>query len=375
MKPWLACQEGVTSTGIGSGVFSVRFPRCGRLAAAWGPLLALVAGACLAQAQWLTQEITLRPGWNAVHLSVQPARNDCSSVLAGLPVESVWMWSRRTPRLHFTTDPSQLLPRNPDWLFWLPASHPQTSLGTLFSIQGGRSYLIRLASDAPAITWKIQGIPVVFRRQWLAQAVNLTGLPVRSAGATFEEFFRPATAIGLTRADGGEIYQVSSTGEGTRVWEPSRTRIQPGVAYWIRCKEPTAYTGPLRVELDYGSVLEFPTGVWTRRLKLSNDGRTPSTVTVRPWPSEAAPPGSAPVAGQVPLSYREQDWSQGLPKQIYRALEPALSRSLAPGETWVLELTPRRQEMREVAPGASWQSLLEVTDGVTVRQWVGVVAQ
>jgi hypothetical protein len=77
-------------------------------------------------------------------------------------------------------------------------------------------------------------------------------------GAPVEDCRRPATAIGLTRADGGEIYQVSSTGEGARVWEPSRPRIQPGLAYWIRCKEPTAYAGPLRVELDYGSVLEFP---------------------------------------------------------------------------------------------------------------------
>jgi len=135
MNPWLACQERRTSTGIGSGVFSVRFPRCGWLEAACGTLLALVAGACLAQAQWLTQEIALRPGWNAVHLSVQPAQTDCGSVLANLSVESVWMWSRRAPRLQFTTDPSQLLPRNPDWLFWLPASHPQASLGTLFSIR------------------------------------------------------------------------------------------------------------------------------------------------------------------------------------------------------------------------------------------------
>jgi len=76
--------------------------------------------------------------------------------------------------------------------------------------------------------------------------MNLTGLPVRPAGATFEEFFRPAATIGLTRTEDGEIYQVGSTGHGTRVWEPSRTRIQPGVAYWIRCQEPTRYTGPLR---------------------------------------------------------------------------------------------------------------------------------
>ena len=337
--------------------------------------LALGAGLLLGHAQWLTQEIPLQPGWNSVYLSVQPWRTDCGSVLADLPVQSVWMWSKRTPRLQFTTDPSQVLPRNPDWLFWLPAPHPQAPLSTLFSIQGGRSYFIRLAADAPAITWKVKGTPVIFHRQWLPDAMNLTGLPVRPDGATFEEFFRPAAAIGLGRTDGGEIYQVSSTGEGTRVWEPSRTRIQPGLAYWIRCKEPTAYAGPLRVELDYGSVLEFPPGVWTRRLRLTNDGRTPCTATVRPRPSEAATPGAAPVAGEVPLSYRERDWSQGLPKAIYRALAPSVSRSLVPGETWTLELTPRRQEMRAAAAGASWQSLLEVTDGVMVRQWIGVVAQ
>lgn len=338
-------------------------------------LVVLVAGVGLAQAQWLTQETPLQPGWNAVHLTVQPERTDCPSVLAGLPVESVWCWSKRAPRLQFTTDPSQLLPRNPDWLFWLPPSHPQAALGTLFSIQGGRSYLIRLAADAPPVTWKVQGKPVVFRPRWLPQTMNLTGLPVRSAGATFEEFFRPTTSIGLTRADGGEIYQIGSHGEGLRIWEPARTRIQPGLAYWIRCTEPTQYAGPLRVELDYGSGLEFPVGVWTRRLKLSNDGRVPRTVTVRPWPSEAAPTGTPPVAGAVPLSYGEKDWSGGLPKTVYRPLAPALSRSVAPGETWTLELTPRRQEMRAAAPSAAWQSLLEVTDAVAVRQWVGVVAR
>lgn len=360
---------------MGSRVLAALGPGPARRNAVRRAGLALLAGTGLAHAQWSTQEIPLTAGWNAVHLRVQPAQTDCRSVLTGLPVESVWLWSKRTPRLQFTTDPAQLLPRNPDWLFWLPPAHPQAPLGTLFSIQGGRSYLIRLAADAPAITWKVKGTPVLFRRQWLPDALNLTGLPVPAAGTSFEEFFRSATAIGLARADGGEIYQVSSAGEGTRIWEPSRARVQPGLAYWIRCKEPTAFAGPLRVELDYGSVLEFAPGVWTRRLKLTNDGRSPRTVTVRPWPSEAPPAGAAAVAGPVPLSYREQDWSDGLPKDVYRTLSPAASRSLVPGETWVLELTPRRLEMRGAAAGASWQSLLEVTDGVAVRQWVGVVAQ
>ena len=337
--------------------------------------LALVAGTVLGHAQWLTQEIPLHPGWNSVYLDVEPARADCESVFTGLPVQSVWMWSQRIARLQFTTDPNQLLPRNPDWLFWLPPSNPQEPLNTLFSIHGGQSYLIRLAPDAAPVAWRIQGTPRVFRRQWLPHAMNLTGLPACPDRTTFEDFFRTSTAIGISRTDGGEIYQVSASGQGMRIWEPSRTRIQTGVAYWIRCKDPTRYAGPLRVELDYGSRLEFGSGVWTRRLKLSNDSRTPSTVTVRPRSSEAAPPGSAPVAGDVPLSYREQDWSQGLPKDVYLALAPSASRALAPGETWTLELTVRRQEMSTAAAGACWQSLLEVTDGAAVRQWVGVQAQ
>jgi hypothetical protein len=328
----------------------------------------------LAQAQWLTQELSLQPGWNAVHLAVQPHAAGCAAAFANLPVQGVWMWNQRPSRMLFTTDASQLLPRNPDWLFWLPASHPQNDLRTLHSIRGGQSYLIRLAPDAAPTTWRIQGTPIVFRRSWLPQAMNLTGLPVPQGGATFDDFFRSSTAIPLNRTDGGEIYQVGISGQGVRVWEPSRTRIQAGAAYWIRCKEATQYAGPLRVELDYGTSLDFPAGVWTRRLKLVNDGRSASTVTIRLLPSEPAPTDTPPVAGIVPLSYREQDWSQGRPKDTVRPLQPSISRSLAAGDTWTLELTPRRQEMQATPTGSVWQSLLEITDGAAVREWVGVSA-
>src|SRR5437762_5568389 len=37
-------------------------------------------------AQWVTQTITLNPGWNAVYLEVQPANSDCDAVFAGMPV-------------------------------------------------------------------------------------------------------------------------------------------------------------------------------------------------------------------------------------------------------------------------------------------------
>lgn len=338
-------------------------------------VLFLLIGATPCHAQWISQEIPLVPGWNAVHLNVEPATSDCESVFAGIPVQSVGMWSRRQARLQFTTDPEQLLPRNPDWLYWMPSSNPQSLLNSLFSIHGNQSYLIRLHNDAAPITWRIKGTPVPFRRHWMSESLNLTGLPVPPGTATFENFFRSSTAIQTAQTEGGEIFQVNGDGESARVWQPARTKLQPGVAYWIRCQDATRYAGPLRVELDFGRVLEFEAGIWTRRLEMANESQAAMTVQVRLWPSETPPPGTALLAGGVPLSYREKEWSQGMPREVFKPLAPSVSRTLAPGETWTLELTPRRQEMSEGAADTYSQSLLEITDGETVQQWIGVRAQ
>ena len=41
-----------------------------------------------AHAQWTTQSIQLRAGWNAVFIQVQPEPSACHAAFAGLPVES-----------------------------------------------------------------------------------------------------------------------------------------------------------------------------------------------------------------------------------------------------------------------------------------------
>lgn len=197
-----------------------------------------------------------------------------------------------------------------------------------------------------------------------------------SSIATFEDFFRDTPAIPISRADGGEFYQLDAAGRSTRIWEPSRTKIQPGAVYWILCRDATDYAGPLRVELDHGNALEFPAAVWTRRLHIRNAGSEARTVTIRSLPSESPPSNDfANVAGPVVLDYREKDWSQGLPRDVFHSLAPQVSQTLAPGTTWTLELSPRRREMRSAPTDALWQSLLEVSDGATVRQLVGVVAE
>lgn len=58
-------------------------------------LIVLSLAPQLCEAQWRTQTIQLQPGWNAVHVEVQPQPDDCDTILANVSVESVWKWHRR----------------------------------------------------------------------------------------------------------------------------------------------------------------------------------------------------------------------------------------------------------------------------------------
>src|SRR2546430_989224 len=103
---------------------------------AWLLIITVFFGAFTASAQWTNQTITLRPGWNAVFLEIQPEPRDSDTVFANLPVESVWLWNRRVKTVEFLSDPSQLLPGDPDWLTYLPPSHPSRAIMNLLVVLG-----------------------------------------------------------------------------------------------------------------------------------------------------------------------------------------------------------------------------------------------
>src|SRR4051794_41060286 len=84
------------------------------------PRLILFAGlvffcALTCQAQWVTQTITLRLGWNAVYLEIEPAPAGCDSIFAKAPLESVWAWNRKFSPVQFIQDTDQLVASRPDW--------------------------------------------------------------------------------------------------------------------------------------------------------------------------------------------------------------------------------------------------------------------
>ena len=233
-------------------------------------------GSQLCQAQWRTQTIQLQPGWNAVHLEVQPQPDDCDTILANLPIESVWKWNRRFSTIQFVTDPSTLLPEDPDWLVWLPLSDKEAFLRRLRSLDANQSYLIKVADDAGPVTLAIKGQVVLPRLDWYPHGLNLVGFPVNPVNPpTFSDFFKFTKQVNTSLGYGNELFSLNSLGHGQRIVQPYRERVQPGVAYWVRTEKKPASIGALQVTasagaLDFGATFQartwkFKTRIRTRR--------------------------------------------------------------------------------------------------------------
>jgi hypothetical protein len=320
-------------------------------------------------AQWRTQMIYLRPGWNAVHLEVKPAPGECDALFASLPVESVWKWNRRFSAIQFVTDPAALLPEDPDWLVWLPVTDERSFLRRLHSLQAGQCYLIKVANDASAFTLPIKGNVVLPRLEWFPHGLNLAGFPVNPVRPpTFSEFFESNPDVDTSRGVANELYRLGPDGRGIRIVQPNRDRIEPGVAYWVACRRSHPYASAIHITasgggLDFGSVFR------TKELVVRNTHPAESTtVQLHQRPSEPAPAtgGHPEVAGPVPLSWLTRDPSNQPAWVAFPA--DGLSHTLGPGESWTLQLGVRRDEFASYTPAGTnsfaYQSILEVTDAL-----------
>jgi hypothetical protein len=269
-------------------------------------LLTLLLAPPLCHAQWRTQTIQLHSGWNAVHLEIQPQPDGCDTIFANLQVESIWKWNRRFSTIQFVSDPSTLLPEDPDWLVWLPLSDKKAFLRRLRSLEANQSYLIKLPDDAEPITLSIKGQVVLPGLEWFPHGLNLVGFPVNAVNPpTFGEFFKFTTEVNTTPGYGNQLFRLDSAGHGLPIVQPSRDKVQPGVAYWIRTEKKPAYMSSLHVNVP-GGVLDFGAIASSQDLEILNAHPTaPMQVMIKLRNSESPPAaaGFPELAGAAPLSY------------------------------------------------------------------------
>lgn len=228
-------------------------------------LLLLLAGTC-AHAQGAAQQtIDLQPGWNAIHIQLEPDERDIATVFSGLPIASVWRWRPDTEGAQFVRDPAEGLENIAGWFAWFPDPRPEAFLTNLFQIEGNTAYLVRLDGTQPRqIT--ITGRPLFRNARWETNAFTLTGLPVSATQPpSFAEYFLPSP-----QHAGQPVYTLGSDGRWRLVTSPASEPIRSGQAYWIYTRGTSRYQGPMQVVLDAGQSLEFSAALQEIRIVLRN---------------------------------------------------------------------------------------------------------
>jgi hypothetical protein len=235
-----------------------------------GALLLLTAWH--SNAQWVTQTLQLKPGWNSVCLWINPVAGELNDVFANSAVRSVWQWDRRYTSVQFQTDPTKLLPEDPHWQYWYGPSSGLSFLSSIKSLVGGESYLIELPPNAAPLTITLKGMPILPPPNWVPYEMNFVGFPSGPApGPYFLDYFRGCTQIDVTTTYDPSIYTVKSSSASLPVTAPARTRMERGVAYWVRLQDVTGYVAPFTIEGLGNGLMDFGTEVQEHTFALGND--------------------------------------------------------------------------------------------------------
>jgi hypothetical protein len=221
------------------------------------------------QAQTDTQSFSLKTGWNAIFLEVEPANTAPSAVLITIMsnVVSIWKWIPGTRTIQFIQNPTEfpLDQAVPNWLVYF---NPAIGANNLNAIHGESVYLIKVNANC---TLTITGIPKIPHIDWKADSFNLVGFhlsnpSVPATTPTYYNFFLNSSAH-----TGQGIYTLNNT---TSKWEPltalTTTNMERGKAFWIYCKGYSDYQGPLSVQLEQSTGLNYGSTLIDQDIRVFN---------------------------------------------------------------------------------------------------------
>ncbi len=328
------------------------------------PRLWLVLGAIMgvsfcvpAAAQWITQNISLEPGWNAVFLEVEPSPARCEDVFAGMPIEMVAMRNPASASVQYISNPDDIVPESPEWQVYVDPSTAPTALTTLHVLQGGKAYQIKLGGDS-TVAWAVRGRPVLRKVKWAPDSFNFVGFHVDAAGGTsFASFFEASSAHA-----GQLVYGLNASGEWEQVTNLDTEGPAQGKAYWVYSAGQSSYQGPVELAFERGKSLDYSDTLTELILQLKNVSGSTQSCTLDVLDSEAPlDPGEAVLAGAVPLSR----WDPAALAWV-ELTGPAVVEVPAESQ-YRLRLAVRRADMTPFTPPPSgeflYQSLLTVAYG------------
>lgn len=308
----------------------------------------LVTAGRLSAAHEVTQTIELQPGWNSIHLEVQPASNDTVSVFNGLPISSVWTWIPKDGSAQFFANLNEELHNDPHWLVFFPTNRHERMFNDLFRVFANRSYFLKLLGSN-SVSWTVTGRPAVPTFTWQPNSYNLVGFPLDPAGTmpSLQAFLGLDPSLATQ-----SVYRLNATGAWERVANAAAQNVRPAEALWIYAGGESTYLGPLQVTVTEGDGLDYGGTIPEKDVVLKNLGAGPAVVRVRNL-----------LGATGPVAY----WSQnpGTGEQIWTDLPDPLEINVAAGQTYTLRLAIQRNEIA----GGLYETTIEVLadSGTRVR--------
>ncbi len=339
--------------------------------------LLLLSCPALTWGQWVTESYTLKPGWNAVWLPLD-VTHEAIATFAPAEIQELWRWNANEAGTFTDTPAGPPSQTQLQWSVWRRTDPVGTTLNTL---TGNAAYLVRVSDAAPASqVWNVKGKPLPPKFEWSSTGLNFVGFPTQNpveaplqatgaAAPTFERFFGFDSVLAalplasdVLYYNGGALSDVAP--RNPRPYSSLNTPMGRNVAYWVKATQFTNYYGPLRVEVNRETGLDFGQDLTSVSVRLTNmiNLQQNQTVTVRlaPQASETAPSGQAAVAGIVPLKIRG-DLNLTTGQYAFEDFSAPVTRALAPGKSTDVIFTVNRSSLTG-ASGSVFQSLLQISD-------------
>ncbi len=323
-------------------------------------LLPLLTGSFLlsvsASAQWSSESYTLKPGYNAIWLTLDCSDRTIDAAIPNTDIEEIWQWNAGASDSQFTESPSAPMQADAQWFVWKRGLPGET---TFSHLSANTACLVKVKDTAPAsFPVDLVGKPAPPNLRWKSSGVNFVGFPMGTTAQTFTNFFALSPALNQSPPvffyDGGPL-----VGNPSRLVTPNTREVKRGQAYWVQTSDYTDFYGPLQVTVGSAG-LEFGDTGSLSTLRVRNGTGTNRTVVLTPRNS-ATPPGGPSVAGEVPLRLRGSLNPTTLePDYVDVTTVSPAQFVLEPGETRELVFAVNRAAMPTT--GGVYQSLLEVSD-------------
>lgn len=268
----------------------------------------LLAFAFISHAQWLTQSVDLKPGWNAVFLHVDATHTNLNGQIGGdntNPIQEIWRWNPPSVA-QFTDSPAQPTPTG-EWTSW----NRTNAASVLQRLVGDSAYLVRVSSNVVSYTWNLKGRPVAPRHDWTISGLNLLGFStIPNNPPKFGAFLAQSVELQSVTPEiyyypGGNLSSNNPARLASVLFNSTVGSVKRGQAFWIRAGTTfNHYFGPFEVIQSGEGGVDFSDNSSSSTFRLRNLTANPLTVTLRLVSSETPPAGQSNIVTVPPLLLR-----------------------------------------------------------------------